>query len=197
MGLEPGMTNTLTIVVDESMTADRFGNSGMQVLAHPDASQLLRARRPPTNHASTWPGPGNRDSTSTSVIWRPPRSACASHSGRPSPSVIGGDSCFESRPTTTRSALLRARTYASSSTWRGSWGALPARGAEKGPAPQPGSRSDGRTVRGNPADEPPLPSTFCRPDGRQATTRWGRSIPSPLFGRLPLMLLSVALFTVP
>jgi fluoroacetyl-CoA thioesterase len=35
MGLEPGMTNTLTIVVDESMTADRFGNSGVQVLATP------------------------------------------------------------------------------------------------------------------------------------------------------------------
>jgi fluoroacetyl-CoA thioesterase len=35
MGLEPGATNTLTIVVDESMTADRFGNSGVQVLATP------------------------------------------------------------------------------------------------------------------------------------------------------------------
>jgi fluoroacetyl-CoA thioesterase len=35
MGLEPGMTNTLTIVVDESMTADRFGNSGVRVLATP------------------------------------------------------------------------------------------------------------------------------------------------------------------
>jgi fluoroacetyl-CoA thioesterase len=35
MGLEPGMTNTLTIVVDESMTADRFGNRGVQVLATP------------------------------------------------------------------------------------------------------------------------------------------------------------------
>jgi fluoroacetyl-CoA thioesterase len=35
MELEPGATNTLTIVVDESMTADRFGNSGVQVLATP------------------------------------------------------------------------------------------------------------------------------------------------------------------
>jgi fluoroacetyl-CoA thioesterase len=35
MGLEPGMTNTLRIVVDESMTADRFGNRGVQVLATP------------------------------------------------------------------------------------------------------------------------------------------------------------------
>jgi predicted thioesterase len=35
MGLEPGTTNTLTIVVDESMTADRFGNTGVQVLATP------------------------------------------------------------------------------------------------------------------------------------------------------------------
>ena len=35
MGLEPGATNTLTIVVDESMTADRFGNRGVQVLATP------------------------------------------------------------------------------------------------------------------------------------------------------------------
>ena len=35
MGLEPGMTNTLTTVVDESMTADRFGNRGVQVLATP------------------------------------------------------------------------------------------------------------------------------------------------------------------
>jgi hypothetical protein len=33
MELEPGTTNTLTIVVDESMTADRFGNTGVQVLA--------------------------------------------------------------------------------------------------------------------------------------------------------------------
>jgi fluoroacetyl-CoA thioesterase len=35
MGLEPGTTNTLTIVVDESMTADRFGNTGVHVLATP------------------------------------------------------------------------------------------------------------------------------------------------------------------
>jgi predicted thioesterase len=35
MGLEPGATNTLTIVVDESMTADRFGNTGVEVLATP------------------------------------------------------------------------------------------------------------------------------------------------------------------
>ena len=35
MGLEPGTTNTLTVVVDESMTADRFGNTGVQVLPTP------------------------------------------------------------------------------------------------------------------------------------------------------------------
>jgi fluoroacetyl-CoA thioesterase len=35
MELEPGASNTLTIIVDESMTADRFGNSGVQVLATP------------------------------------------------------------------------------------------------------------------------------------------------------------------
>jgi hypothetical protein len=35
MGLEPWATNTLTIVVDESMTADRFGNIGVQALATP------------------------------------------------------------------------------------------------------------------------------------------------------------------
>jgi fluoroacetyl-CoA thioesterase len=35
LGLEPGATNTIAIVVDESMTADRFGNSGVQVLATP------------------------------------------------------------------------------------------------------------------------------------------------------------------
>jgi fluoroacetyl-CoA thioesterase len=35
MGLEPGMTNTFTVVVDESMTADRFGNRGVRVLATP------------------------------------------------------------------------------------------------------------------------------------------------------------------
>jgi hypothetical protein len=35
MELEAGATNTLTVVVDESMTADRFGNSGVQVLATP------------------------------------------------------------------------------------------------------------------------------------------------------------------
>jgi fluoroacetyl-CoA thioesterase len=35
MQLVPGATNTLTVVVDESMTADRFGNTGVQVLATP------------------------------------------------------------------------------------------------------------------------------------------------------------------
>jgi fluoroacetyl-CoA thioesterase len=35
MKLEPGATNTLTVVVDGSMTADRFGNTGVQVLATP------------------------------------------------------------------------------------------------------------------------------------------------------------------
>ena len=35
MGLEPGVTNAIAVVVDESMTADRFGNSGVQVLATP------------------------------------------------------------------------------------------------------------------------------------------------------------------
>ena len=35
MDLEPGVTNTLTVVVDESMTADRFANTGVQVLATP------------------------------------------------------------------------------------------------------------------------------------------------------------------
>jgi fluoroacetyl-CoA thioesterase len=35
MGLEPGATNTLRIMVDESMTADRFGNTGVRVLATP------------------------------------------------------------------------------------------------------------------------------------------------------------------
>ena len=35
MELEAGTTTTLTVVVDESMTAGRFGNSGVQVLATP------------------------------------------------------------------------------------------------------------------------------------------------------------------
>jgi fluoroacetyl-CoA thioesterase len=35
MTLQPGATNTLSVVVDESMTADRFGNSGVHVLATP------------------------------------------------------------------------------------------------------------------------------------------------------------------
>jgi fluoroacetyl-CoA thioesterase len=35
MGLEPGATNAIAIVIDESMTADRFGNTGVQVLATP------------------------------------------------------------------------------------------------------------------------------------------------------------------
>jgi predicted thioesterase len=35
MTLQPGATNSLSIVVDESMTADRFGNRGVQVLATP------------------------------------------------------------------------------------------------------------------------------------------------------------------
>jgi len=33
MELKPGATNTITVVVDESMTADRFGNTGVHVLA--------------------------------------------------------------------------------------------------------------------------------------------------------------------
>jgi fluoroacetyl-CoA thioesterase len=35
MELKPGATNTITVVVDESMTADRFGNTGVHVLATP------------------------------------------------------------------------------------------------------------------------------------------------------------------
>ena len=35
MELEPGTANSLSIVVDESMTADRFSNSGVHVLATP------------------------------------------------------------------------------------------------------------------------------------------------------------------
>jgi fluoroacetyl-CoA thioesterase len=35
MALEPGATNELTVLVDESMTADRFGNTGVKVLATP------------------------------------------------------------------------------------------------------------------------------------------------------------------
>jgi fluoroacetyl-CoA thioesterase len=35
MELELGTTNTLTVVVDEAMTADRFGNTGVRVLATP------------------------------------------------------------------------------------------------------------------------------------------------------------------
>lgn len=86
-----------------------------------------------------------------------------------------------------------ARTYASSSTWRGSWGALPARGAEKGSGP---SRAHVATCRPGQSRRRAT-STFCRPDGRQTTTGGAGSIPSLLFGRLPLMLLSVALFSVP
>ena len=35
LALEPGATNELTVLVDESMTADRFGNTGVKVLATP------------------------------------------------------------------------------------------------------------------------------------------------------------------
>ena len=35
MELKPGATNTITVVVDESMTSDRFGNTGVHVLATP------------------------------------------------------------------------------------------------------------------------------------------------------------------
>ena len=35
MTLQAGATNSLSIVVDESMTAERFGNSGVLVLATP------------------------------------------------------------------------------------------------------------------------------------------------------------------
>jgi hypothetical protein len=39
MELEPGATITPTVVVDESMTADRFGNTGVQGAGDADAGQ--------------------------------------------------------------------------------------------------------------------------------------------------------------
>lgn len=35
MALKPGMSSALTVVVDESMTADRLGNPGVKVFATP------------------------------------------------------------------------------------------------------------------------------------------------------------------
>jgi hypothetical protein len=89
MELEPGATNTLTVVVDESMTADRFGNTGVQVLATPMLVSYFELAAHQLAMPALEPG-----------TWRPPRSACRSPFGRPLPSAMGGDCSSGSRPTT-------------------------------------------------------------------------------------------------
>ena len=59
MGLEPGATNTLTIMVDESMTADRFGNTGVQVLATPMLVSYFELAAHQLAPASSRAGPGD------------------------------------------------------------------------------------------------------------------------------------------
>ena len=110
MGLEPGATNTLTVVVDESMTADRFGNTGVHVLATPMLVSYFELAAHQLAMPALEPGQGTVGSTSTYGTWRPPRSACGSPSGRPLPSAMGGDCSSGSRPTTTTSVSVSAPT---------------------------------------------------------------------------------------
>jgi hypothetical protein len=102
MGLEPGATNTIAIVVDESMTADRFGNTGVQVLATPigmrvtfratltqrNGRRLVFRSRPTTNTSlsvraptsaswSTCRGSAARPGSTTWTAWRAPLSRLA------------------------------------------------------------------------------------------------------------------------
>ena len=113
MELEPGATNTITAVVDESMTADRFGNIGVQVLATPmlvshfelAAHQLAMPALEPgqgTPHRARW--------ASTAVPGRGRRRL--------------------------RAGSVRAATNASWSTCRDSWDASPPKRADQGP-PEP------------------------------------------------------------
>ncbi|MQA87625.1 MAG: thioesterase [Streptosporangiales bacterium] len=43
MALEPGRSSELTVVVDESMTADRMGNQGVNVFATPELVHYFEA----------------------------------------------------------------------------------------------------------------------------------------------------------
>jgi nitrite reductase/ring-hydroxylating ferredoxin subunit len=129
MGLEPGATNTLAIVVGESMTADRFGNTGVQVLATPMLVSYFELAAHQLAMPALEPGQGTvgshidiRHLAATPIGMRSP-------SGRPSPNAMGVDWSSGSRPTTTTSVSV-APTSASSSTCRGSWGASPPKGAD-------------------------------------------------------------------
>jgi hypothetical protein len=95
VALEPGTTDILTVVVDESMTADRFGNSGVHVLATPMLVRYFALA--PHRLAMRALGPGQEPwaPASTSATWHPPQSVCASPSGRgrhgqrPAPTWVG------------------------------------------------------------------------------------------------------------
>jgi hypothetical protein len=113
MGLEPGVTNTIAIVVDESMTADRFGNSGVQVLATPMLVSYFELAAHQLAMRALGPGQGTvgshidiRHLAATPIGMRVTFR-------RPSPSGMGGGWCSGSRPTTNTSASVRARTSAS------------------------------------------------------------------------------------
>jgi predicted thioesterase len=72
MELEPGATNTLTVVVDESMTADWFGNTGVLVLATPMLVSYFELAAHQLAMQALAPGQGTVGLTSTSGTWRPP-----------------------------------------------------------------------------------------------------------------------------
>jgi len=125
MELEPGATNTLTVVVDESMTADRFGNTGVQVLATPMLVSYFELAAHRLAMRALEPGQGTIGSRVDIRHLAATRSVCPSPSGRASPSAMVAGWCSGSRPTTNWSVSARAPTNASSSTWAGSWNALP------------------------------------------------------------------------
>ena len=114
MGLEPGATNTIAIVVDESMTADRFGNTGVHVLATPMLVSYFELAAHQLAMRSLGPSQGT---VGSHIDIR--HLAATSHAftfRAPSPSVRGGGWCFGSRPTTNMSVSVRAHTSASWST---------------------------------------------------------------------------------
>jgi fluoroacetyl-CoA thioesterase len=126
MGLELGATNTLTIMVDESMTADRFGNTGVRVLATPMLVSYFELAAHQLALPTLEPGQGTVGShidvrhlaatpIGMRVVFR------ATLTGRDGRRLI-----FWWRPTTNRNVWVKAPTSASSSIWRGSWSASPA-----------------------------------------------------------------------
>jgi fluoroacetyl-CoA thioesterase len=116
MGLEPGATNTIAIVVDESMTAERFGNTGVQVLATPMLVSCFELAAHQLAMPALAPGQGTvgshidiRHLAATPIGMRVTFRATLTERD-------GVDCSSGSRPTTNTSVSVRARTSASWST---------------------------------------------------------------------------------